>query len=96
MSELNETMHGVEGPDPSRPKPRVCNLELVATTPIPIVAMCVHRDLLLESLGQPGGGQRFTEICIRERLFVATTEGVFERDEDGVFRQCRFEKADPS
>ncbi len=47
----------------------VKGMELVATSPLPIVSMAVFRD----------------------RLFVATSDGVFERGEDGVFRECRFE-----
>lgn len=61
----------MSGPNTLPPRPSR-NLDLIATTPVPIVAMCVHQ----------------------ERLFVATSGGVFERGEDGVFRECRFERLD--
>jgi hypothetical protein len=35
--------------------------------------------------------QTIVSMCVfKDRLFVATSEGVFERDEDGVFREMRF------
>lgn len=34
-------------------------------------------------------------MCIfKDRLFVATSEGVFERGDDGVFHECRLVKAE--
>jgi hypothetical protein len=45
--------------------------ELVATSKVAVVSMCVFND----------------------RLFVATSEGVFERLDDGVFHEVRFLKA---
>jgi hypothetical protein len=33
-------------------------------------------------------------VVFNDRLFVATAEGVFERGQDGVFRECRFEPHD--
>jgi hypothetical protein len=33
-------------------------------------------------------------MCVfKDRLFVAMANAVFERDDDGVFRECKFELA---
>lgn len=44
------------------------NMELVATSKVPIISMVVFKD----------------------RLFVATSEGVFERGDDGAFHEMQF------
>lgn len=65
--------------------------ELMATSPQPIVAMTTFRGE--PSLQVGDDGKTLSELPGRERLFVATTEGVFELREDGAFHELLFVKA---
>lgn len=58
--------------------------------PLVIVSMCVYREPILAI---PRDDAPPIEVSAKERLFVATSDAVFERCDDGVFRECRFEKS---
>lgn len=57
--------------------------------PLVIVSMCVYREPILAI---PIANAPPVEVSAKERLFVAAADAVFERCDDGVFRECRFEK----
>lgn len=62
-------------------------VELIATTPHTILWMQMVREPILKFHEDDVKG-----LASREHLFVATTDGVFERGDDGIFRECVFEK----
>lgn len=64
----------------------------VGTTPATIIGMQVLRDPVLEY--QSDGLLKV--IACRETLFVARSDGVFERCDDGVFRELEFRRAGSS
>lgn len=52
------------------------------------------RNCGITNVEKMNGPLVIVSMCVyQDHLFVATPDGVFERCDDGVFRECRFERS---
>lgn len=65
-------------------------VELVATTSRTILGMKSAKTPVWINADDPKNGVEY----FREHILIATSDGVFERGDDGVFRECKFERGE--